>query len=109
MWFADETGFYFQTQSVKATSKQLQKNNKVEVCFNNADFSKAMRVSGKVKFVDDPKLRARCIEERPFLKDLGVTEPGNPLLVVFHLYTGESYFWTRANSMKEDSIPRIKF
>ena len=109
MWFADETGFYFQAQSVKAMIKQLEKNAKVEVYYCTKDFSQVMRVSGKVKFVDDPALRARCIEERPFVKNFGITAPDNPLLCVFHLYTGEAYFWTMADSMKEAEIPRIKF
>jgi pyridoxamine 5'-phosphate oxidase len=109
MWFADETGFYFQSQSVKAMIQQLEKNPKVEVYFNSQGFQKVMRVSGKVKFIDDLALRARCIKERPFVKDFGITGPSNPLLVVFHLYTGEAYFWTRADSMKEADIPRVKF
>ena len=109
MWYADETGFYFQAQSVKAMCKQLEKNPKVEVYFNAKDFSKVMRVSGKVKFIDDSEIRARCIEERPFVKNFGITEPGNPLLAVFHLYTGEAFFWTMKDSMNEDKIPREKF
>ncbi len=109
MWFADKTGFYFQAQSVKAMCKQLEKNNKVEVYFNTKDFKTAMRVSGKVKFISDPAIRAKCIEERPFVKNFGITEPGNPLLAVFQIYTGEAYFWTMADSMKEADIPRIKF
>jgi pyridoxamine 5'-phosphate oxidase len=40
MWFADETGFYFQSQSVKAMCKQLEKNNKLEAYFCTKDFSK---------------------------------------------------------------------
>ena len=109
MWFADETGFYFQTQTVKAMCKQLEKNPKVELYFNAKDYSKVMRVSGKVKFITDTALRAKCIEERPFVKDFGITEPSNPLLAVFQVYTGEAYFWTMADSMKEADIPRIKF
>src|SRR5512139_2662122 len=109
MWFADETGFYFQAQSVKAMCKQLQKNPKVEVYFNAKDFSKVMRVSGKVKFIEDREIRAKCIKERPFVKNFGITEPDNPLLAVFQIYTGEAYFWTMADSMKEDKIPRVKF
>ncbi len=27
-------------------------------------------------------------------------------LAVFHLFTGEAYFWTMADSMKEADIPR---
>jgi len=109
MWFADETGFYFQAQSVKAMIKQLEKNPKVEGYYCTKDFSKVMRVSGKVKFITDTAMRAKCIEERPFVKNFGITEPDNPLLSVFHLYTGEAYFWTMADSMKEADIPRIKF
>src|SRR5512139_1160961 len=82
MWFADETGFYFQAQSVKAMCKQLQKNPNVEVYFSTKDFSKAMRVSGKVKFIDDLEIKAKCIQERPFVKNFGITEPTNPLLAV---------------------------
>jgi len=109
MWFADETGFYFQAQSVKALYKQLEKNPRVEVYFHTKDMSRVLRVSGTVKFIDDEALRARCIEERPFVKNFGITEPSNPLLAVFHLYTGEAYFWTMAENMKEADIPRIKF
>ena len=109
MWFADETGFYFQAQSTKAMCKQLEKNPKVEVYYCTKDFSKVMRVSGKVKFVDDIALRTRCIKERPFVKNFGITDPNNPLLAVFHLYTGEAYFWTMADSMKEADLPRVKF
>ncbi len=110
MWYADETGFYFQAQSVKAMCQQLRKNPKVEVYYNTRDFSKVMRVSGKVRFIDDDmEMRARCIEERAFVKNFGITEPSNKLLEIFHLYTGEAYFWTMADTMKEASIPRIKF
>jgi pyridoxamine 5'-phosphate oxidase len=109
MWFADENGFYFQTQTVKAVCKQLEKNPRMEAYFCTKDLSKAMRVSGKVKFVDDIALRARCIEERPNVKNYGITDPSNPLLAVIHLYTGEAYFWTMADNMKEADIPRVKF
>ena len=109
MWYADETGFYFQTQSVKSLYKQIQENDKVEVYYCKPDFSRVMRVSGRVKTIEDMELRRKCIEERPFLKELGITDPQNPLLAIFHLYTGEAYFWTRADSMKEADIPREKF
>ena len=109
MWYADETGFYFQAQTVKAFIKQLQKNPKVEVYFSTKDFSKAMRVSGKVQFIEDLEVRAKCIKERPFVKNFGITTPDNPLLAVFQIYTGEAYFWTFQDSMKEAQIPRVRF
>ncbi len=107
MWYADESGFYFQAQSVKAMIKQLEKNPKVEVSFT--DGQKVLRVAGKIKFITDNAVRARCIEERPFVKNFGITTPDNPLLSVFQVYTGEAYFWTFADSMKEADIPRTKF
>jgi len=109
MWYADETGFYFQAQTVKALCNQLRKNPKVEAYFSTKDFSKAMRVSGKVRFIEDLAVKAKCIQERPFVKNFGITEPDNPLLAVFQIYTGEAYFWTFADSMKEDKIPRVNF
>ena len=89
--------------------KQLEKNDKVEVYFHTKDFKLVMRVSGRVKFIDDPAMREKCIKERPFVKNFGITEPGNPLLAVFQIYAGEAYFWTMADSMKEADLPRIKF
>jgi pyridoxamine 5'-phosphate oxidase len=109
MWYADESGFYFQAQTVKALYKQLEKNPKVEIYFNTKDYRKVMRVYGKVKIITDTKIRAKCIEERAFVKNFGITSPDNPLLAVFQVYTGEAYFWTMADTMKEASLPRIKF
>jgi pyridoxamine 5'-phosphate oxidase len=117
MWYADETGFYFQSESNKALCKQIEKNPKVEIYFHagmdlsktRRNLGKVMRVYGKVKTIKDLKIRARCIKERPGVKNFGITKPSDPLLAVFQVYTGEAYFWTMADNMKEASIPRIKF
>jgi len=85
MWYADETGFYFQAQTVKNMCRQLLKNPKVEVYFNAKDFSRVMRMYGNVRFIEDRGVRERCIQERPFVNNFGITEPDNPLLAVFHL------------------------
>ena len=113
LFFADDTGFYFQIESVKAMYKQLQNNKKVEVYFHatgpGPDAGKVMRVSGEVEFLDDIALKTRALEERPFLKGLGIKGPEDPLLVVFRISKGEAYFWTMADNMKESEIERIKF
>jgi pyridoxamine 5'-phosphate oxidase len=109
MWYADKDGFWFQGQTVKAFYKQIQNNPKVEIYFNTKDFGKVMRVTGKAKIITDNTIRARCIEERPMIKNMGITTPDNPLLAVFQVYTGEAYFWTFADTMKEADLPRIKF
>jgi pyridoxamine 5'-phosphate oxidase len=107
LWFADEKGFYFQTETVKAFNKQLMKNKKVEFCFMKD--MKVLRVSGEVEFLTDLSLKERILRERAFLKGLGIDKPDNPLLVVFRVYKGEAYFWTMADNMKESNIERIKF
>ena len=111
MWFADDKGFYFQTESVKSVYKQLENNNKVELCFYapGPDAGTMMRVTGKVEFVNDLALKTKVLKDRPFLKSLGIKGPEDPLLVIFRVYSGEVYFWTMANNMKETEIERIKF
>jgi len=75
MWFADETGFYFQAQSVKAMCKQMQQNQKVEVYFHTKDFQQGLCASTeKVQFIEDLALKAKCIQERPFGKTSVLTE-----------------------------------
>ncbi|MDB9822312.1 pyridoxamine 5'-phosphate oxidase family protein [Deltaproteobacteria bacterium] len=113
LWFADENGFYFQTQSVKSFCRQLRKNNKVEVCFTNASDgskpSRIMRVTGQVQFIDDLSFKEKVFEERPFLKTMGIESPEDPILVLFKIYMGEVFFWTLKDSMHESEIERIKF
>jgi uncharacterized pyridoxamine 5'-phosphate oxidase family protein len=109
MWFADETGFYFQTQTVKRLYHQLKENPKVELCFWDPKEGKMLRISGKVEFLEDMELKQRCLEERPFLREMGIKGPEDPTLAIFRMKEGEAFFWTRAWSMKEDEIPRIKF
>jgi pyridoxamine 5'-phosphate oxidase len=107
MEYADDTGFYFNTESPKSVAKQLKKNQKVELCF----FAKGnmLRVTGKIDFIDDLAIRQRFFKARPFLTNLGVKGPEDPLLMVFAIRKGEAFFWTMADNMKEAGIPRIKF
>jgi len=66
MCFADDKGFYFQTESVKSVYKQLQKNNKVELCFFAPKTLVMMRVTGKIESSMTLALRARFITIGPF-------------------------------------------
>ena len=111
MWFADDKGFYFQTESVKSVYKQLKNNNSVELCFYvpAPDLGTMMRVSGKVEFVNDLALKNKVLADRPFLKAVGIKGPDDQLLAIFRVHSGEAYFWTMANNMKEGEIERIKF
>src|ERR1035437_1453918 len=54
-WYADASGFYFQTGGIKEMYNQLLANPKVEVCFyrNQDSASQTLRISGSVEFVED--------------------------------------------------------
>ncbi len=108
MWFADESGFYFHTGFPKDVYKQLNRNPKVEVCFITPKFDRMMRLTGEVEFLDNSDLRARLLEDRPFLKAFS-KGPNNPLLAIFRISKGEAWFWTMADNLKEAEVPRIKF
>ena len=108
MWYADETGFYFQTGTVKEFVGQLKKNPKTEVCFfnNKVQGGVMLRVAGEVEFLNDSKMKEKVIEDRQFLKAMGMTA-SSPGLVIFRIPNGEAYFWTRANNFDPKKI--IKF
>ncbi|OPX90402.1 pyridoxamine 5'-phosphate oxidase family protein [Pelotomaculum sp. PtaB.Bin117] len=112
MWFADETGFYFHTGVPKRIYRQLVNNPKVEVCFFTQGAAeraeRMLRVTGKVKFVDDPGLKKRLVEERPFLKAI-VSGDDDPNLVIFRIYSGEARFWTMENNMRENEVEVVHF
>lgn len=95
MWFADESGYYFQIRIDMDMYRQIQKNPKVEASFwkPGAMFGTMMRVDGEVEFLDDAKLKKKILEDRPFLKDFGFTSQ-SPDLVIFRIPKGEAYFWT---------------
>jgi len=112
LFFADNTGFYFETSSPKALYKQLQNNKKVELAFFAPGAivnDRVLRVSGEVEFVDDIQLKARVLEERPYLKKTGIEGPEDPQLIVFRVYQGEAYIWTMPYSLRESEIEKIKF
>lgn len=107
-WFADETGFYFQTGDMKSLYSQLLKNAKTEVCFykHSGTIGTMLRVSGEVEFLDDSKLKEKVLEVRPFLKQFGLTKD-SPSLIIFRIPHGEAHLWTMENNL----IPKeyIKF
>jgi len=108
MWFADESGFYFQTGSIKAIYNQLKSNSNIELCFYKpGDKSGIMlRIAGEAELLDDINLKNRVIKDRPFLKDLGLS-PESPNLIIFRVQKGEAYFWNWENNLKAKEI--IKF
>jgi pyridoxamine 5'-phosphate oxidase len=102
LWFADKTGFYYSTGAAKDLYKQLQVNPKVELCFFDAKSKnmKMMRVTGKVEILNSLEIKKRLFDERPFLKQMGLT-PENPSLIVFRMPKGEAFFWTMDSNTEE--------
>lgn len=112
MWFADETGFYFHTGTMKCLADQLQANPRVEVAFHDPGTgphdSRMLRVAGITERVEDEALIQRLKEERSFLKDM-VQAIVDGELYLFRIYTGEAHFWTNAVNLREREQPRWRF
>jgi pyridoxamine 5'-phosphate oxidase len=100
-WFADPTGFYFQTGAVKELYKQIVKNPKIEVCYFKAGpmAGTMLRVAGSAELLDERKLKERVLLDRPFLKDMGLTSESYGL-ILFRIAHGIAHFWTMANNLK---------
>ena len=100
MWFANETGFYFQTWTIKDIYREITSNPHVELGFwkPGEDGGTVLRVTGTVEWVNDLTLKRRSFEERPFLAALGLTQE-SPELVLFRLAKGEAYVWTAATNL----------
>ncbi len=111
MWYADETGFYFHTSSLKSLSKQLKGSPKVEVAFikqtENPAEMEAMRVSGIAEVIDDKSMEERLLAERPWLGQLD-SESSDSNLVIFKISGGEAFSWDMSVNLREDTIERVK-
>jgi pyridoxamine 5'-phosphate oxidase len=113
LWFADATGFYFQVWTVKAIYRQLQQNKKAEVCFyqpgQSGALGKMLRIAGDVEILQDKALKEKVMQDRPFLKNMGLKSADDPRLAIFRIAAGEAYIWTPQFSGRESEIPRISF
>jgi uncharacterized pyridoxamine 5'-phosphate oxidase family protein len=107
LWRANEDGFFFETLNPKDVHQQLKTNPKVEICFfnNESDLQKAktMRLTGEVEFLDDPDLKKQLLQDWPFLQE------AEPVLELFRIQSGEVFFWTMSDALKEKEIERLKF
>jgi pyridoxamine 5'-phosphate oxidase len=108
IWFADESGFYFQTSTNKELSYQLKQNQKIEVCFYKHEgmIGTMLRIAGKAEFVNDPKMTEKVLIDRPYLNAYGKT-PESPAIVLFKIAHGHAHFWTMENNLKPKEI--LKF
>ena len=104
-----EDGIYFTTASSKNLYSQLLTNSNVELCFIMLQPIKHLRITGRVEFVEDIILKNKALDERPFLKALGINTADDPNFILFRVSNGEGHFWTWEDNLKEADIPRIRF
>ena len=100
LYKADEDGLIFSTFKQKDLYKQLQKNNRVEVCFYNADQGKQLRIHGSIEFVDDDDEKKEIIKKFRFLR-AQVAKVGLDSFVVLRLAKGMAITWTLATAFDE--------
>lgn len=113
VWRANEGGFYLCTGTPKAVCQQVKANPKTELCFYKPGPDPMapgimMRVAGAAEFVDDVELRTQLLNEWPFLKQMGITGPEDPMLSLFRIPNGEIKYWTSSPEMREN-IEVVKF
>lgn len=104
-----EDGIYFTTASSKNLYSQLLANSNVELCFVTLQPIKHLRITGCVEFIEDIVLKTNALDERPFLKALGINTADDPNFILFRVGNGEAHFWTWEDNLKEADIPRIRF
>ncbi len=107
LWFADRSGFYFETLSPKRLSMQIHVNPQVEICFYNnpVDLTQGreMRIAGEIEFVKDANILQKAKRERRFLEDLG-GQTVEPYIEVFKLAHGEANFWNLKTDILKESL-----
>ena len=115
MIHADETGFYFQTHAAKALVRQLEADNRVEVCFLASGPKNrpilVLRVAGETEFITDLNEKRRVCKNRLDIINqvYGIDGLDDPRIVVFRIKTGEAYLWTPEYNLCESKLKRIRF
>jgi uncharacterized pyridoxamine 5'-phosphate oxidase family protein len=94
----DERGILFQISSIKDVYKQLVKNPKVELCYNDMKGGVQIRVSGAAEFLEGRAVTEEVLKNRPFLKPLATTY-GDDVIKVFRVAGAVASVWTRETNL----------
>lgn len=99
LYRADENGIIFHSGTMKDVYKQILKNPKVELCFNDYKKGVQLRVSGSLEIIDDKDLKDEITAHptRLFLrawKEDGSMQDFYNDLAVFRLRNGTANTWT---------------
>jgi len=90
---ADDKGILFHTGDFKDVWKQIIKNSKVEICFNDPKTSTQVRVTGSAQPIEDVGLKEEIVKARPFLKPW-VDKVGYEPLKVMRITGCRAAVWT---------------
>ena len=93
VWFADDTGIYFEILSLKELSKHLRFNPQVEVCFisniDEIDASYEMRLSGKLELITNEQIINEAYRSEP-VQDEYLSQERKPNVEVYRLTHGDA-------------------
>ena len=114
LWSVTSDAFHFHTGASTHLAKEIQKNPKVEICFNapplpSIPVSRMMRVTGFCECIDDKRMKARLLDEHPSLISLGFKGPDDPDLVILRVHSGEIRFFTMETFLVEKDSASIIF
>ena len=87
-----EDKLYIQTGKVKAVSKQIAANPKVEICAFNG--GKWLRVSGELVNDDSRDVKVAMLEKLPMLKKMYSADDDNTQVLYFKNATATFYSFT---------------
>lgn len=104
--FFDDGRIYFTTGAVKAIYGQLVKNPKAEFCYMAKDYSRMLRITAEMEFVDDRAKKQKLIEEKGYLKGFSADDPD---FILMRMKNGRARFWTLKDNLREKHLEAIAF
>ncbi len=97
---------YFTTSTHKRVGRELLQNQKVELCYLNADSSVMLRITAKVVFEKSLEMKQKLIDEKPYLKEFSADDE---TFLLFTLENAKARFWKLADNMKEEGLEVLTF
>ena len=97
---------YFTTSTQKRVGRELLQNQKVELCYLNADSSVMLRITAKVVFEKSLEMKQKLIDEKPYLKGFSADDE---TFLLFTLENAKAWFWGLADNMQEEGLEVFEF
>jgi len=97
---------YFTTSTHKRVGRELLQNQKVELCYLNADSSVMLRITARVAFEKSLEMKQKLIDEKPYLKGFSADDE---TFLLFTLENAKAWFWGLADNMQEEGLEVLEF